>query len=375
MNEYQSMKVFLNVGFYDSVEITYKDGKVETIKGFDEVVEKLVTFSEQTKMKIEDLLADESKVQYVNLEVKKEETKIDVEEETKEEPAEVVETDKEKEEVKEETTSVERHRRSEKNTTKKRRFLTPAVIKTAVGTVVAFMIIGGCELFKHSKYSPSKNNNKQDEYNNDFSVERHDGSANDNYNQILEPIYDNVTDYVNAGKKIIKNTAMTEQEFFEHLNNTNQMMFSGVEELIRFLNGSSMQGNIYNIALEDMFTPESNEYVAVHNFCAMRNRILNNAMHNQNPSQTRNEIQNFLREYTNFVYCAHSVNGYDFQYSDLDRMAKYVILGLGSAYSQIDVDFSLSANNIVYNRDILMSDSQNILNDIMMDWESHRVRK
>lgn len=254
-----------------------------------------------------------------------------------------------------------------------KKFAAKEIIKLTAGVLAIVTLASGItySLVK-KKFTSEPKNNKQTY--DGFSVSQNSGSANNTYNANLDKTYSNATEYLERSTTIVKNEPISEKEFFNTLNETNQIIFSGVEELTRFINGSRMQGNIYNMALQEMFAKDSDEYKAVEKFSNMRNNILNNAKNNQNRNATKNEIRNLINLYVDFVYGAGKLAGTNIQYYDLNDMARYIILGIGSAYSQIDVDYSKSMNGLTYDRNFLMSDSQEILNVMMQDMES-RIRR
>ena len=360
-------------GIYDSAEIFYEDGTRRYIDGFENVSKAISQFSMETGMDVRDLMRDDTKIAYVKVMAKPEETSVETEsyveeKENKEEVSNSVIVIENKEEPKAEEIKTEKPK-----TESMKKFAAKEIIKLTAGVLAIVTLASGItySLVK-KKFTSEPKNNKQTY--DGFSVSRNSGSANNTYNANLDKTYSNVTEYLERSTTIVKNEPISEKEFFDTLNETNQIIFSGVEELTRFINGSRMQGNIYNMALQEMFAKDSDEYKAVEKFSNMRNNILNNAKNNQNRNATKNEIRNLINLYVDFVYGAGKLAGTNIQYYDLNDMARYIILGIGSAYSQIDVDYSKSMNGLTYDRNFLMSDSQEILNVMMQDMES-RIRR
>ena len=360
-------------GIYDSAEIFYEDGTRRYIDGFENVSKAISQFSMETGMDVRDLMRDDTKIAYVKVMAKPEETSVETEsyveeKENKEEVSNSVIVIENKEEPKAEEIKAEKP-----ETESMKKIAAKEIIKLTAGVLAIVTLASGItySLVK-KKFTSEPKNNKQTY--DGFSVSRNSGSANNTYNANLDKTYSNVTEYLERSTTIVKNEPISEKEFFNTLNETNQIIFSGVEELTRFINGSRMQGNIYNMALQEMFAKDSDEYKAVEKFSNMRNNILNNAKNNQNRNATKNEIRNLINLYVDFVYGAGKLAGTNIQYYDLNDMARYIILGIGSAYSQIDVDYSKSMNGLTYDRNFLMSDSQEILNVMMQDMES-RIRR
>lgn len=360
-------------GIYDSAEIFYEDGTRRYIDGFENVSKAISQFSMETGMDVRDLMRDDTKIAYVKVMAKPEETSVETEsyveeKENKEEVSNSVIVIENKEEPKAEEIKAEKP-----ETESMKKIAAKEIIKLTAGVLAIVTLASGItySLVK-KKFTSEPKNNKQTY--DGFSVSRNSGSANNTYNANLDKTYSNVTEYLERSTTIVKNEPISEKEFFDTLNETNQIIFSGVEELTRFINGSRMQGNIYNMALQEMFAKDSDEYKAVEKFSNMRNNILNNAKNNQNRNATKNEIRNLINLYVDFVYGAGKLAGTNIQYYDLNDMARYIILGIGSAYSQIDVDYSKSMNGLTYDRNFLMSDSQEILNVMMQDMES-RIRR
>ena len=360
-------------GIYDSAEIFYEDGTRRYIDGFENVSKAISQFSMETGMDVRDLMRDDTKIAYVKVMAKPEETSVETEsyveeKENKEEVSNSVIVIENKEEPKAEEIKAEKPK-----TESMKKFAAKEIIKLTAGVLAIVTLASGItySLVK-KKFTSEPKNNKQTY--DGFSVSRNSGSANNTYNANLDKTYSNVTEYLERSTTIVKNEPISEKEFFDTLNETNQIIFSGVEELKRFINGSRMQGNIYNMALQEMFAQDSDEYKAVEKFSNMRNNILNNAKNNQNRNATKNEIRDLINLYVDFGYGAGKLAGTNIQYYDLNDMARYIILGIGSAYSQIDVDYSKSMNGLTYDRNFLMSDSQEILNVMMQDMEL-RIRR
>ena len=176
-------------------------------------------------MDVRDVMRDESKIAYVNV-LERPET---VEPPVEEEASESIEEEMPVNDESRETTAahVERHRRSDTHENR-RVFVTPTIIKTAVGVVAVSLIIGTVSLLRQSKYSDdSKSNSKSSTSSNKtngFTVERHSGSANSTYNANLDKIHNNSQEYLEKSKQLSTYYPMSEKEFLGTLDDTLQMI-------------------------------------------------------------------------------------------------------------------------------------------------------
>ena len=375
MEKYKSIKVYVENDTYVSADVFYNDGTNKYYEGSDNVAAVLSDYSIDSGVNILELASDpKSVVKFSDIKERVVEEPVHVEEPVVEveEPVHVEEPV-----VETESSTIVRNRRSERTT--KKRSIKKYIAIAGVGAIILSMIpIGKTILKKEKKYTSEKETNIEQTYDNANYVSSVDHYVNpqidQEYVRKLNEVNSNFGTYLQESNQVVNNAPITEREFFDTLNDTNHVVFSGIEELIQFFSGSRMT-KVGIKPLEDMFANGSNEYVAVQYFRNLRNNIYDNAYRYQDRERTRREVYDFLNKYVAYVYEADTINGKYNDYYDLDNMARYIILGLGSSMLQVDFSYSKDVNGYQYDAGMLMNDSQVQLDDIVSRWSENINRK
>ena len=327
----------------------------------NEIIDKLSSFAINKGIKIEELLADKDKVKKIDIrseeyrvlkeiiDVKEEEKPLETKPSTEDKPIVApIEVTKDDEPTKEEN---------------KKKGIKFKYI--AAGTVLAGALLFGCVLIHNSNLTDEekarRKNNKiyTQTYDNDFTVTRHSGSANEKFNDNLDKTYANIDDFTNQVLRI-DDRIYTEDQINALVNQINRMAVSDVTELERVLNGKKMSGDNYQVSFEDFFDHGTYEYVSVGKFVTARNKLINNAYKkNATKASVKKEMTSFLNSLNRFVLCVEPIKDTDIYYSDLNPTAKYVITAFLKAYIQPSaLNYSITINGEKYTRKELLKDAE-----------------
>ena len=145
------------------------------------------------------------------------------------------------------------------------------------------------------------------------------------------------------------------EDMGNQLDDINAICYENIYDIFQFINGGNLVEPPMLCHLQEL-VPEEDQ-AAVRTIAAARNNMVNNAYSMQDRSLTRNDIDNLLAQYINYIYEGGTMfNGeYIKSFDSLSPYAKYVVAVMGQSTLQLRPDYQYTTNYEEYDFDNLVN--------------------
>jgi len=261
-----------------------------------------------------------------------------------------------KEEKKEE--KAEKDEKSEKKEEKKD---SKKGVAKRVGSIIVALAIGAGSYALVDSYINKKkglDRTKQEQqgqfpYSNEPIISSDNGylPVNNPYNSQYYANSQAVYDAGNMGEKLerlIKFDPMTSKELYNNIDDFNLVIRYNMKEVCDVINGGTMTGTRYTLAIKYCFPIDSPDYLACEYFENIRNNGVVDEAYKNNASETAKDVKAYINAYVDF--CLNEkpldVNNQRIFFRDLSPVNRYYLAGLGAIMAECPVDYTGKVGNV-----------------------------
>ena len=266
----------------------------------------------------------------------------------KEEKAE--EDKEEAEEDKEEETEKEEKKGSKKGVAKR---IGAIIVAFVIGSGAYAVVEGYVNKKKGTLDKIRQEQQGQFQYSNEPIISRDNGylPVNNPYNSQYYANSQAVYDAGNMGEKLerlITRDSMTSKELYNNIDEFNLVIRYNMKEVCDVINGGTMTGDKYTLAIKNCFPIGSPDYLACEYFENIRNNDVVDGAYNNNASRTAKDVKSYLNAYVDF--CLNEkpldVNNQRIIFRDLSPVNRYYLAGLGAIMAECPVDYTGKVGNV-----------------------------